>query len=473
MYTRDKSIRTLGLVITTAMAGALLSGCAAADVSGVNLATNQAQQAEKASADGKVERAITLAESAVSSDPRNAAHRAQLGSKYLDAGRFASAATSFDDAIKLGDTSARTALSGALALTGEGKLAQAASLLNSNEGKIAKADLGLAVSLAGQPERGIHIMSNAIRGGENTVKMRQNLAYAYALAGRWREARLMTEQDVPAGMVSDRIGAWAETVHPQAFQYRIAKLLQVPATVIDAGQPAQLALGIAPEAAPVALAVAAPKTMRTNANAELPALAVKANDAPYKVKPKADNFEDAFVASQPRATKPLAAMNKTAATKALVAKRYAELPAQAKKPAPLKVAKAAPTIAKKAPAKVAKAPAKIAKAAPKPRAATTHMANKSGSHLVQLGSFASEARARKAWDIYTARYPELKNHKMVISQAKVHGKNFWRVSAGNFAKADSSKMCSKVKASGKGCLTWAASSPLPGAIRTGVRLARR
>lgn len=468
MYIRDKSTRTLGLVITTAMAGALLSGCASASMSDTNLAANQAEQAEQASADGKVQRAISLAENAVRADPNNAAHRAQLGSTYLDAGRFASAAASFDDAMALGDSSARTALSGALALTGEGKLPQAAALLNANEGKIAKADLGLAVALAGQPERGIHIMSNAIRGGENTVKMRQNLAYAYALGGQWRKARLMAEQDVPAGMVSDRIGAWAETVHPQAYQYRVAKLLQVPATVIDAGQPAVLALVAPSGKTAVAVAAAPAPKSAPLASAELPALTapaltvpaltVKADPTPYKVRPaatasaKSDNFDDAFAASAPLAAK------------ADVAPRYTALRNDAKTPA-------IRTVSNPVVQQIAATPAaKPAAAASKAKASTIAA---SGSHLVQLGSFNSEKRARLAWDIYVSRYPELKNKKMVISQAKVHGKNYWRVSAGDFAKSASAQMCSKVKASGKGCLTWASNAPLPGAIKTGVQLARR
>src|SRR5690606_24848069 len=176
----------------------------------------------------------------------NAAYRATLGSAYLDAGRFAAAATSFNDAMKLGDNSPRNALSLALSLTGIGKYAEAAAILNDWEGEIATADLGLALALAGQPERGIHLMGNAIRGGENTPKMRQNLAYAYALAGRWREARLMAQQDVPAGKVSDRIAEWAAMARPEAWQQRVAALLEVPAGVADAGQPAQLALANTP-----------------------------------------------------------------------------------------------------------------------------------------------------------------------------------------------------------------------------------
>src|SRR5690606_10312495 len=124
-----------------------------------------------------------------------------------------------------------------LAMLGEGRHHEAASLLNSREGQIATADLGLALALAGQPERGAYLMSNAIRSGENTPKMRQNLAYAYALAGQWREARLMAEQDIPGDKVSDRIQEWAAMAQPEAWQHRVAALLQVPAGVADSGQP--------------------------------------------------------------------------------------------------------------------------------------------------------------------------------------------------------------------------------------------
>src|SRR5262245_35023549 len=214
------------LALPTAIAGALLSGCTASSAAPANVS---ASRAEAARAAGKHEQAIDLAEAAVLAEPRNPAYRAMLGSAYMDAGRFASAATSFDDSMQLGDNSARTALSLALALTGEGKHAEAAALLNDWEGEIATADLGLALALAGQPDRGAYLMGNAIRAGENTPKMRQNLAYAYALGGRWREARLMAEQDIPADQVGARIAEWAQTAQPEAWQTRVANLLDVPA----------------------------------------------------------------------------------------------------------------------------------------------------------------------------------------------------------------------------------------------------
>jgi Flp pilus assembly protein TadD len=398
------------------MASAMLAGCATPGAPGLS-----ANGTEAARATGQQAQAIAAAETAVQADPRNAALRAGLGSAYLDAGRFASAATSFDDAMQLGDDSPRTVLSLALAQIGQGRDAEAAMLLNQHEDRIAAADVGLALALAGQPGRGVHLMSNAIRGGDNNAKIRQNLAYAYALAGQWREARLMAEQDVPGDKVGDRLEQWAVSAHPGAFQYRVATLLQVPADTIDAGQPIQLALASSPEA-PM-LAVAEP--------AELP----------------------------PVAAAPVAELPALAAV--------APAPVSAAAPAPAPAAGFQAAFAGNAPAPVAQDAAHFAQRAPAPARAPATPAAANGTHLVQLGSFASEAGARRAWGLYQRKYPELAGHQLV------RGKRYWRVSAAGFARSSAASMCGKVRSSGAGCFAYAEGRPLPGAVDTGVRLARR
>ena len=62
---------------------------------------------------------------------------------------------------------------------------------------------------------------------------------------------------------------------------------------------------------------------------------------------------------------------------------------------------------------------------------------------------------------------------MVITEAVVRGKRYWRVSAAGFGKSSSSAMCGRVKSSGGACFAWAEGRPLPGAVDRGVRLARR
>jgi Flp pilus assembly protein TadD len=450
-----------GLAVTTALASVMLSGCASGKAP---MAAHSAGQAEVAMAKGKPDKAVSSAEAAVLADPRNPAYRAVLGSAYLDAGRFASAATSFDDALTLGDTSPRTALSLALALAGAGKQAEAAQVLNDYRSDIAKPDLGLAFSLAGYPERGIAVLSDAIRSGENTAKTRQNLAYSYALAGRWKEARLMAAEDVPADMISDRIAEWAQTAQPGYYQVRVAGLLGVPVGAKDVGQPLALALNnnpsvdqlaaqsadfetgeLAPVGQPVQTTLAVAPAQPAPRAMELPPIGDAAPVAGAQVASVSapaprQTFDAAFAASAPVAAPMLAAVSSD--TQGFVRSVQAQ------------------------PARAVRQPVSTGgQLLRTPKADDTH--------LVQLGSFASEAGAKRAWNIYTKRYPELAAHDMVVTQAVVKGKRYWRVSAAGFDRGTSRSMCGKVQNSGAGCFAWAEGAPMKGAIDTSVRLARR
>jgi hypothetical protein len=455
------------------MGAVLLSGCATQGGVFSGLGNARSDRAEAPAAPTQADKRIASAEAAVAADPRNAALRTALGAAYLDAGRFSSAVTSFDDAIELGDKSAGTALRIALALTGEGKNAEAVAVLNDWNDVIAPRDLGLAYALAGQQERGIELMANAIRAGDDSAKMRQNLAYALALKGNWKEAKIMAAQDVPADKLAARMAEWVKLTGPEFSQHRIAALLGAPAGVTDMGQPVHLALNNTPgveQLAAEATAMPAPEPVAQVAfaapmAAELPPIAATQQAAPAPVEPvkPAEDFKTAFAA--------VTSASETIAQVAQDAVRFVQEPVvQALSPR----AEAAPATIRVAlpeakPARAA-APTRAAPAAPA-RAATVARAN--GTHLVQLGSFGSEASARRAWDVYTKRYPELAGHKLVISEAVVGGKRYWRVSAGGFDGAGSRAMCGRVKGKGEGCFAYAAGRPLPGAVDTGVRLAAR
>lgn len=457
LYRTNNRSRKVALGLTSALAAALLTGCATHPAPRADLS---ASRAEAALTKGKPDAAVAHAEAAVQAEPRNASYRAMLGSAYLDAGRFASAEATFNDAMKLGDNSTRTALSLALALDGEGKYEQATALLDDWQKQIAPADLGLAYALSGRPDEGINILAMAIRSGENTAKVRQNLAYAYALAGRWKDARIMASQDVPANLVGDRMEQWAQMAQPQAWQARVADMVGAPTGVRDPGQPAQLALANNPgveQLASEAAAAADPKDeLAANdrpADApqappaaapgkELPAVAsaapnvdVASYPAPKTAQP--DDFKSAFAAIAP-AGGSIAQVTQDAI-------RFASQP-------------------------VVHTAAVRQGAAP--TAAVAHETG--GTHLVQLGSFSSQQGARRAWGIYTKRYPELTDHQMVISEAIVRGKRYWRVSAGGFGLAGSQQMCGRVKSSGgDGCFAYAEGHPLPGAVDSGIRMALR
>lgn len=450
------------LAMTSALATVALAGCTSAGGQRADIAASNARTAIAA---GEAQAAVASAEAAVAQESRNASYRAMLGAAYLDAGRFTSAATSFKDAISLGDTSPRTALGYSLALIGAGDQTGALGVLEDWRDSIPAADRGLALALAGDADRGVHVLASALRGGQNNAKVRQNLAYAYALQGNWRAARVMAAEDVPGNMLDARLSEWAKTATGDAHQERVASLLDVPVTR-DAGLPAALALNNAPgteqrmaEAAamaPVQAAVpvqtaAAPSSVR-----ELPPLAdipaPRGELAPVQAAPqvatvvppvsKPADFEEAFSTPAPQG-----------ATVAQLAKNA--------------IAFVANPVVQTMPVRNGAEPKPVRKVAARASVAG------GDSHLVQLGSFNSEAGAKRAWGIYAKRFSQLSDHQMVITKAKVRGRIYYRVSAAGFDNASARSMCSSVKGRGQGCITWARNAPLPGAIDTGVRMASR
>ena len=107
----------LALLATAAIATVALP---TAEASAAPRAEVSYSKAEKALEKGKVAKAIRYAEEAVQAEPSNGSYRALLGTAYLEAGRYNSAAQCFADALKLGDTDTRTVLSYALTTTATG-----------------------------------------------------------------------------------------------------------------------------------------------------------------------------------------------------------------------------------------------------------------------------------------------------------------------------------------------------------------
>ena len=462
----NRSFKTgshLALAVTTAMAGIALA-------SGIGIAANAAPRADQSFASaqtalskGQVDKAITHAEAAVLADPRNPGYRALLGAAYMGAGRFEAAATSFGDALDLGDTNPRTVLSFALAKIALGQSGAALAMLEQHSDAIDPADLGLALALAGQPERGVHVLVNAVRSAEQaTPKLRQNLAYSYALAGNWRAARVMAAEDVPADQIEARLAQWAATSAPEHFQQRIASLLGVTPRA-DSGQPQRLALAnsapaapamaeapVAAEEAPVALAVAAPE----------PAPVVQPARAPVT------SFAQAFAAPEPAAPQ-AAQVAEVGGIRYVSNPVVQELPTRAEGRAPVRVA-AAP-----APARARSVATPPATPRAKPVAASMPSDKAKASHLIQLGSYDSKVEAERGWNVLKAKFPQLKDHTPVITQASVNGRTFWRVAAAGFGPKSAQAMCGTVKSAGRGCFAYAASSPPAGAVKSDVKLAAR
>ena len=450
-----RSILPLGLAGAIALAMAAGAGFSSGAVA-KSSTDKAAAETQKALSKGDTAKAISLAEGLVAGNPKNAAYRALLGQAYLKAGRFESAASAFNDAMKLGDNSSRTALSLALSDVGAGRNGEAVAILNDWRDAIPAADLGLAYALAGESGRGVAILSDTLRGGDNSPKVRQNLAYAYALDGRWREARLMASQDIPPEQLDGRISGWVMQARPEDSKLRVASLLRVP-MVADSGQPAALALNASGDQEQLAAETGAAKadTPVVAAAGELPAADAPAanlaqyqpTDAPAPVAAPAvaeqtpEAFSQAFNSSpvvQPLPQSGPEAMTPPASRLAAAAK----------------------------PRSIAHRPGL------RPRHALATVSGRGSTHMVQLGSFASEQGARRAWGHYASRNPELRNFKMRITQADVKGKHFWRVAAAGLDGRGASGLCSAVKNRGGVCFAYAASRSMPGRAANAPAMAK-
>jgi len=428
----NNNTRNAGFTLCSAMVAALLAGCAgqptvaSADSAQVGDAQSVGQ------GEGISDAGLAKIEARVAQSPKNAALRAQLAQGYLAAGRFESAATTFEDAVSLGDQTPRTGLSLALSYIGSGRNAEALGVLTHWRAQLPASDYGLGIALAGQPADAVTVLSEALRGGQNTPKMRQNLAYAYALDGRWAEARVIASQDVPADQLDARLGEWGSRARPEFGQARVAGLLGAPLRT-DPGQPVALALADAQHAPRMAAAAPAPTT-------ELPAVAPS----------------EMALAPEPAA-----------------APAFAEAPAAAPAASPV----SAPALAFAAAPTVQEAPRSSIERAfdgslarvQQPRATTVP-----GKHVVQLGSFSTMDGAKRAWAIYQRRDASLHGHSLRITEAEVRGRRYFRVAAVGFERGRAASLCSTVKQRGGECFAYEGSRPLPGAIDTNkpARLAR-
>lgn len=430
--------KTIRFALTGALGAALLAG--ASGGTAAPSVQRSVEQAQAALAKGKPDRAIVIAEQAVATTPRESALRAVLAQAYLKAGRFEAAATTFEDAIELGDDSARTVLGLALAHAGCGRDQDAITILEQHHDKIPAEDFGLALALSGDTGRGVAVLIDALRTGPATPKLRQNLAYAYALDGRWAEARLMAQQDVPADQIGARLTDWAAQSRADAYQQRVAALLGAP-IVADTGQPQYLAL--ADVVAPAQVA-AAPAEVAAPVQAAAPSIAA----------------EEPVAVVQAEAPAPVEAPS--AFVTAFARPNFVSQPVVQAVPAPRTAQPALKTAiarvqAKTAPSSAAKP--NRAQAAAAPVAA--------GTHRVQLGAFNSAQVAQNAVRVLAARNPALRG-RLTVTAAVVNGKNYWRVAATGFDAGSARSMCSTLKARGNACFAYAAPQG-----RVGVALAQR
>ena len=386
-----------------------------------------AQKSEKMLAKGQVDKALTYAEAAVEGELRNVEYRALLARIYMQQGRFVAAERTLMDVVELGQADPRTIVSLALAKTAQGKVESAISLVDAHRAILPASDYGLALALAGDNKRAVDVLVDAIRSNNATSRTRQNLALAYALDNRWREAQVMASQDMPQTVVDQRIVQWAQYARPGAYEVRVAGLLGVKAQA-DTGQPVRLALNAASTDVQMA-SVAAPETT-SFAMAEPVGELAAIGAAPVDFGAGAEESVQVAVASAAPAFE-----------------------------APLIKAPVGPSKAAEA---AVKAPVKLALADTRP-AATKSVA---GTHLVQLGAYSSSANAKEAWGKLQSKYGVLQGFESASSSVTVNGKKLTRLAAMGFGnKASAVAACQAIKAKGGDCIVRSAGGETSAPVR--------
>jgi Flp pilus assembly protein TadD len=346
-------------------------------------------------------RALAAAEAAVQAAPRDAAYRQLLGRAYVANGRFASAETALTDAMTLGDRDPRTIVSLALVKVALGKSDAARDLLAGHADVVPAGDYGLAMAMAGDASEGVRILSEAIHDPSATARTRQNLAYAYALAGRWKDARVMAGLDLEPLAANQRIAQWAQTAAPEFAQQRIAGLMGVTIDGADAGQP--VALALAPEAAPVQAAqIAVPEPVVQPAPAQVAAVDMPQAEAGQQA---------AYIAAE------------------------APAPAFAAPKAPMKAASFRQTASVRAPL------------APRRIQAAYHAEGRGNSNwVVQLGAYENAAIAKEKWFDMARRNSALSALPVLTSQIMVNGVSYSRLAVSGFNdRAEAVALCRAIR----------------------------
>ena len=228
------------IALATACAGPGTGGPRSASIFGDKVDTANiglATKAQLALAANDIATAIPLAERAVERSPNDAGFRALLGNCYLAAGRFTSAEAAYRDSLSLVANQPQLILKLALVMTALGKSGEAIRMLAEAQSVIDPADLGLALTLAGDPQSALQVLDPAARATSADSRTRQNLALAHAFAGNWEQARLIAAQDIPADQVDARMTQWMALAKPARASDQVAAFIGVTPVAGDPGQP--------------------------------------------------------------------------------------------------------------------------------------------------------------------------------------------------------------------------------------------
>lgn len=397
-----------------------------------------AMKAQNALSSGDLPNALALGEAAVEYRPNDASFRTLLGNIYLASGRYASAERSYHDALTLAAPDPQVVLKYVLVQIGLGKNAEAIAMLTEAQTLLDPADLGLALALAGRASDAVAVLEPAARARGADARLRQNLAFAYALGGDWDQARVVAAQDLTAEQVEARMTEWLAMAKPNQASAQVEAFIGIQ-PVADAGQPLRLALAksvsatrqaaatapVAPQAAPVAVAAADP------VEAPLPAVA-------------------AYV---PQADAPVQA---------------AEAVLSVAPPLPRDIVETKPAVSRKVAARAGKnvinpAALRLAPSLNELRRNASLRTNERRSRaVVQLGAYNSRAYIASAWTKIAARHAGLRQYTPVTAQFNGPRGTFYRLSVKGFSSdRQAIDLCNSLKRAGAGCFVRAAFNDAP------------
>lgn len=437
--------RTLGRIATTSLVlGIATVGCTSTAQMNrpASLADTAPQRAEFAArAAGKADSALAghhaaaavdAAEKAVAAAPDKAAYRLLLGRAYLAVGRFASAGTSFRDALTLSPDQPKGRFYLALSEIAQGRGADALPELRELGDMVPTSDVGLALALAGDRQAGIQKLIDLVRSGKSDARARQNLALAFALDGHWLEARAMAMQDTPPDRIEGQLAGWAKLASAQSGGgEQVAAMLGVK-PVLDPGLPTALALAaplpqvVAPSVAPVGLAVADP------APAAMPVAAV--SEQPISV-PLEQTVTETPAADASAAAVVLAAQQTSS--------RFDLTP---------------PSLLRER----AVVTPRVVPVAPPPTVPVSRHMSRDGGYVVQLGAYSRASAIQDAWARASKLMPRLAGYEPARAEFSFGHGSLVRLSVSGFeTRGDAVKLCERVQARGGECFVRAAAGDAP------------
>ncbi len=380
---------------------------------------------------GKVSKAVGLAEAAVAASPRDGSYRALLGQAYLNDGRFASATSALTEAMELGTTDSNTIIALTLAQIAQGRNAEAIALLEEHRDTVPASDIGLALALAGDSEGAIYVLSEAARAPEAGARTRQNLALAFALAGRWAQARILASQDLSPAKLEARMTEWSKLAETPNAPLRVASLIGTTVQQ-DAGMPVRLALNNFSEtqmASADGAALASADPAPVEAYAPPPPVLADAGSAIRSVElPMPERGADGVV--------PVTELPQPKAAGEVIMADAAPY-------------RAAPRTADEGMLRPMQQQALELATKIVPKAFDS---KKPSGWAVQLGAYDSLGIAKEKWNGLKKRNGTLASFPASSHAATVKGRTFYRLTVNGLAtRADATSLCNELKAQGQTC----------------------